>query len=116
MSQSEDLPRERQDLKYQQEEAQKSARQVEKLTDEVYQLKTQNQVILREIQDKDQQIQLMTDRIQEIETAATPEEEVEEDKKVVKKVKFGKETSVYISQDFEAKLQEKDDVIRELEG
>ena len=93
MSQSEDFPRERQDLKYQQEEAQKSAQQVEKLIDEVYQLKTQ-----------------------EIETAAATPEEIEDDKKVVKKVRFVKESSVYISQDFVAKLQEKDNVIRELEG
>lgn len=43
MSQSEDLHREREDMKHFQEEAQRIGKQVEKLTDEVFNLTNQNQ-------------------------------------------------------------------------
>ena len=40
--------------------------------------------------------------------------EIEEEKKVVKKVRFVEESSVSISQDWDAKLQEKDNIIKDL--
>ena len=40
--------------------------------------------------------------------------EISEDKKVVKKVRFVEESSISASQDWDAKLQEKDNVIKDL--
>lgn len=57
---------------------------------------------------------MMTERIQELELPKTPAEEVEEEKKVVKKVRFVEESSISMSQDFDAKLQEKDNIIKDL--
>ena len=48
----------------------------------------------------------------------TPAEisEIDEEKKVVKKVRFVEESSVSASQDWDAKLQEKDNVIKDLQS
>lgn len=42
--------------------------------------------------------------------------EIDEEKKVVKKVRFVEESSVSASQDWDAKLQEKDNVIKDLQS
>ena len=56
MSVSEDIQKEREDLKYLKEEADKNAQQVEKLTDEVFLLTNQNQQIQGDLQDRNSKI------------------------------------------------------------
>lgn len=61
---------------------------------------------------------MMNERIRELEqNPQTPKElDEEDDKKVVKKVRFVEESSVSQSQDWDARLQEKENIIKDLQA